>query len=274
MVTVAADDGLRIVFDPALDRSAWPGPVPGVGAAFGEAWVGSRGLLGRLEGELCLGGIVPSRGERAARLLRRLNDTAGFWSRSLEADPLGTADRLLADRDELRMWGWRGEPVSPRLAALAEVTDAALPGIADRLEAVIGELEKLPTSIQRIEVAMREELLEPRWRSSSMRCEQPGCRLRRGRSSPRCRQAIWPPLALGRSLRPATAAWCCFGPTARLRGRRGLPGRWRLAARSTTSCSLGRTVWSRTHSSAPACRDRPVRAACPPRWRRCGWWSS
>ncbi len=164
MGTRTDEQRLRIVFDPALDRSAWPGPVPRAGAAIGEAWLGPKGLLGRLEGELCLGGIAASRGERAARLLGRLSETNDFWSRSFEADPLGTADRLLADRDELRMWGWRGEPVSPRLAALAAATRDALPGIPDWLDAVIGELPRLPTSIERLDVGTPEELLEPRWR--------------------------------------------------------------------------------------------------------------
>ncbi len=85
------------MFDPALDRSAWPGPVAGTGAVFGEAWLGSNGLLGRLETELGLGGLVPSRGERAAHLTRRLKEIEGFWSQSFESDPLGTADRLLDD---------------------------------------------------------------------------------------------------------------------------------------------------------------------------------
>ncbi len=55
--------------------------------------------------------------------------------------------------------------MSSRLAALAQVTDDALPGLPDRLDSVIGELATLSTSIERVEVALPEALLEPRWRA-------------------------------------------------------------------------------------------------------------
>ena len=49
-------DGLRVVFDPALDGGAWPGPLVDREAASGEAWLGPLGTIARLETELGLGG--------------------------------------------------------------------------------------------------------------------------------------------------------------------------------------------------------------------------
>ena len=40
---------MRIVFDESFDAGAWPGPGH-LGASAGEAWLGTNGLLGTLEG--------------------------------------------------------------------------------------------------------------------------------------------------------------------------------------------------------------------------------
>lgn len=128
---------MRLVFDPDFDGGTWPGPLAGRDAAFGEAWVGPLGLLAAVETALGLGGRWAAQAVRAAALVGAVRETQGFWSRSAEADPLGTADVLLRWRDELALAGWIGEPVAPRLAQLAAVTRDAMPGVPDRLSGAL-----------------------------------------------------------------------------------------------------------------------------------------
>jgi len=154
---------LRLVFDPALDGPAWPGLLGDGSAVFGESWCGPLGLLGRLETELGLGGRAVSATERALALTTRLGGCEGWWSRSFEADPVGTAKRLLGDRDTLALWGWRGEPVSERLAALWRATEGALAGVPDRLRRV---LELVPRRAVELEsVVVFDQPAVPPWRS-------------------------------------------------------------------------------------------------------------
>ncbi len=127
---------MRIVFDPALDGGGWPGVTAGKAAAVGEAWLGQLGLLDRLETELGLGARHAPAIERACALVLALEGREGWWRESYEADPLGTCQRLLRDRDTLALWGWRGERVSPRLDALWAATAGAPPGLPDRLHDV------------------------------------------------------------------------------------------------------------------------------------------
>jgi hypothetical protein len=153
--------GLRLVFDPALDGAAWPGPPAGGG----EAWVGPLGLLGRLETELGLGGAFASSLERTARLAESLRGRDGWWRRSFEADRLGAAARLLHDRDRLALWGWRGEPASERLAELWAATAAAPPGVPDRLRAVSEALARRRVDVAAVEVVAPLETLPTLWQA-------------------------------------------------------------------------------------------------------------
>ena len=158
------NDGLFIVFDPALDGAGWPGPLDGREAVVGEAWLGPLGLLGRLEIELGLLGhkITPS--ERAADLARKLANETGPWRRSFETDPIATCRRLLADRDNLAMWGWQGEAVSERLDGLGKVTSNALPGIPDRLRRILELLPRRSVDISTIRIHEPLDSLQPLWR--------------------------------------------------------------------------------------------------------------
>jgi len=97
-------DGLRVVFDPDIDRGAWAGPVGDVTATAGEAWLGPMGLLGRLELELGLGGAWPSPAVRTCHLASILASPGGgeeWWRASFEVDPMGACTQLLRDRDTL-----------------------------------------------------------------------------------------------------------------------------------------------------------------------------
>ncbi|MDB4962532.1 MAG: hypothetical protein JWP01_2531 [Myxococcales bacterium] len=158
--------GLRIVWDPAIDQGAWPGPLAGRSAVVGELWLGPVGLLARLETELGLGAVHTTPLERAGELAGQLATRTGWWRASYEADPLGTCQRLLRDRDLLFLWGWRGEAASDRLAALWTATSDAKPGFADRLAAVTSAL--VPgrmIDIECIELVSPINGLAPAWRS-------------------------------------------------------------------------------------------------------------
>jgi ATP-dependent helicase/nuclease subunit B len=158
------DGGLRVIFDPAIDGGAWPGSLRGRDAAFGEAWLGPLGLIARLETELGLGGSHATAMERVAAFTHELARNEGFWSRSFELDPLATSGRMLADRDTLALWGWRGEAASPRLVALWRATSDALPGLPERLERILDVIQRRDLDLQSVRVADPVELLPPLWR--------------------------------------------------------------------------------------------------------------
>ena len=90
-------------------------------------------MLGILETMTGLSGPSIPSALRAAELVPDVRSISGFWSRSAQVDPFGTAKRVLQWRDLLRMHGWRSQPVSTRLEELAEVTVKASPGFPDRL---------------------------------------------------------------------------------------------------------------------------------------------
>lgn len=162
---------MKVVFDIALDGPAFPGPAGTGGAYYGEAWVGPEGLLGLLETQLGLSGRSPIGLQRTTHLAaqRRAQPEGDdeFWRESFRVDPIATCRRLLHDRDLLTLWGWTGQGVSPRLAALATATADALPGTPDRLRAVVlavtqGNLGK-PAPIASIKTYTPIELLPPLW---------------------------------------------------------------------------------------------------------------
>lgn len=157
-------DGLYVVFDPAIDGGAWPGPLRDRNAVIGEAWLGPLGLLDRLEVELGLLARHATATERVADLSRKLANKDGFWRSSFETDPIATSRRLLADRGTLALWGWRGEPVSERLVALWNATEDALPGVADRLRRIVELLPRRNVDISAIRIVESVETLPPLWR--------------------------------------------------------------------------------------------------------------
>ena len=168
-------DGVRIVWDVAIDRGAWPGPLgatAGTGtrtATAGELWLGPIGLLARLETELGLGRIHATSLERAgvvaAQLATRTKESA-WWRASYESDRIGTCQRLLRDRDLLALDGWRGERGSARLAELWTATCQAPPGLPDRLAAVCAALAGgRRVDIARLELRTTAASLSAAWRA-------------------------------------------------------------------------------------------------------------
>lgn len=178
MTSVSMMDGLSIVFDWAIDEGGWPGAGSGErGVPAGELWLGPLGLLDRLELELGLGRSHAAPLERAVELARSLAGKDGFWSRSLEVDRIATAGRLLADRDALRLWGWRGEPAGDRLAALWSATGAARPGIPDRLDRVRVTLARRRTDIAVIRIVDAVIALPPLWQQVFRALQRAGTRI-------------------------------------------------------------------------------------------------
>lgn len=164
-------------FDEAFDGASWPDPLTSAGttAVFGRAHLGPKRLLALLELQLGLGGPQPSNVERVAALVpllaRRLAtsgaDEAPFYAESFQVDALGTAERLLLQRDRLALAGFDGssqQSVSPRLRALAEATAERLPGIAERLRAVTKALGRQHVDIGSIELCEAPSALPLLWR--------------------------------------------------------------------------------------------------------------
>ncbi len=173
-------DGTRVVFDLDFDQGAWPGPLSGKDAAAGravagEVWLGPLGLLGRVELGLGLIGLHASAMERALALAGRLAAFPdAFFAASFRVDPIGTARRLLAWRDALRMHRWQAEPgkETGRVAALAEATRELPAGSPERIQACLAALQKLGAQdgleLGRLEVLVdeAEETQEPGgWKS-------------------------------------------------------------------------------------------------------------
>ena len=170
--------GLHVVFDPDFDSGYWPGPLAGREASAGEVWVGEAGLLGVLETLLGLGGRRISSRTRAAALVPALTATEGFWSRSAEVDPIGSAKKLLDWRDQLRLAGWDGLEVKgyERLSALSRVTASCQPGVPDRLEGIRNVLLRHSVDLEAIEIfeGIGEGLLA--WRKLFEALERVGVR--------------------------------------------------------------------------------------------------
>jgi ATP-dependent helicase/nuclease subunit B len=157
--------GLEVVFDPALDGAGWPGPLAGREAAFGETWLGPLGLLARLETELGLVAVHPTPLQRATALARDLVPRGDeFWAASFATEPVATAQRMLADRDLLALWGWEGEPAGERLAQLWSATSNATDGVPDRLRQVLRVLAPGRVDIARITMFEERDALAPLWR--------------------------------------------------------------------------------------------------------------
>lgn len=122
--------------------------------------VGPMGLLGLLETWLGLSRPEVSTAQRVTSYLGHLRRQTGqprFYSRSLEADGVGTSAKLLSWRDEWRLGGWDGTASSGsplRLLDMAEVEQIASgnvpPGQAERLATILAALKTGSTPIESV----------------------------------------------------------------------------------------------------------------------------
>ena len=147
---------------------------PSLKNTLNEPVVGRMGLLGLLEMYLGLSRPEVSQARRVTSYLghlRRHADRPRFYSRSLEADSVGTSARLLAWRDEWRLAGWDGSTPADgprRLQEMALVEQSAFgdipPGEAERLTEVLTSLATERTPIQTVLLVDPLESFPAVWR--------------------------------------------------------------------------------------------------------------
>lgn len=161
---------MRITFGLGLDGRQGPSR----NNAFNEPVVGRMGFLGLMETYLGLSQPEVSSAHRVTSYLGHLRQHAGqpcFYSRSLDADSVGTAARLLAWRDEWRLAGWDGTastdaPQRLQDMALVEQTAAQdIPaGEPERLAAVLAALAVEQTPIASVLLVDPLESFPSAWR--------------------------------------------------------------------------------------------------------------
>lgn len=147
---------MRITLGLHLDSRQGPSRID----ALGEPILGRMGLLGLLETYLGLSRPEVTLAHRITSYLghlRKHDDQARFYSRSLETDSVGTSAKLLAWRDEWRLGGWNGTAPadSPkRLLDMVQVEQTAMgdipPGEAERVYAVQDSLTTSSTPIESV----------------------------------------------------------------------------------------------------------------------------
>lgn len=118
-----------------------PGPDTTAPARIDALATSPAGLLTILETHLGLTAPHSSRTEQLTALLPQLHATAGHYTRSLHADPWGTAKRLLHDHAALALEGWSGQSISTRWDTLWQVTRHLAPCEGERWQAVADALE-------------------------------------------------------------------------------------------------------------------------------------
>lgn len=170
---------MKLRFNLAFDGNLWPDPLSERDAVWGDAWVGPMGLLGHLETQLGLGGLVSRSARRDAALVSAVQIVDGFWTDSAGIDPLGTARTLRRWRDHLVLHGWQPEKIQRRkkgrLAALARVTREILPGMPDRLWSVHREMATDRIAIESLALVDQPvESLPLVWRQIILRLEEVG----------------------------------------------------------------------------------------------------
>ena len=164
---------MKIVFGWHLDGPTWPETPDGGPFALGAAVAGPLGLLDSLETRLGVNGPSKPASLRIARYLaglRAVDDGEAFFSRSLAADGWATARLLLGWRDELVAAGWKprfDSWAATRIEWLAAVEagepDPVVPGIADRVAALVSKI-RAPSPIDELTLIDRPECLPLVWR--------------------------------------------------------------------------------------------------------------
>jgi hypothetical protein len=149
---------------------------------------GQSALLANLELRLGLAGIEGTEEVRLQRWSRRLRDIGAnserFYSRSYEADPVGTSRALLTWRDTLVDAGWNGEQIpdgGERLDTLYQLELGAEvpPGRPDRLRTLeLAVRAKRIRPLDGIDLADPVDVWPGRWRRLFGTLEELGVRVR------------------------------------------------------------------------------------------------
>ena len=168
---------MRLTLDPDFSSGHWPGPLAGADAVVGEEWVSPRRFVNLLLAAFGLPAEGGSRAERAARLVPAVKALPGFWSASAEADPLGTARRLLEWRDQLAMAGWDGTGTEPRLRALGDLARSATPGMPDHLRWIEEAAATRSSGLTELRLLVPRTDFEPLWQRVFAALERTGTRV-------------------------------------------------------------------------------------------------
>lgn len=135
---------MRIIAGWHYDGGVYPDELQGREAAQGIVIIGPLGLTSILETRLGLAPPRTSQPVRIAQYMRALEilcaEADPYFKQSFLADGWSTAKRLLTQRDQLRLAGWRGSSsgAHPRiedLVKLDKVSDLAA-GLPERLERI------------------------------------------------------------------------------------------------------------------------------------------
>ncbi len=162
---------MHVHFDPDFDTGAAIGLESE--AAFGRAVVGPKGFLELLEMQLGLTGVHTSHLHRLTKLLANLKQE-GFWTRSFDVDPFGTAEKLLRWRDDLVGSGWQGNASAGRLGPLWSVTSGLPLGLEDRISRVGQRLKSQSAQISSLTLYVQPSALPPVWRGVTGALEAQG----------------------------------------------------------------------------------------------------
>lgn len=174
---------LKVRFGGHLEDSEWLGR--GAKASVGEIACGVGGLLGVAEKRLGFPEALEVPAAERVAAYRRLvsarvaQEPHAWCARSFGVDAWGTAEHLLALRDELLRAGWDGRTAgTPRLEFLASLEPAALPlGTEDRIRRAIKEIDAVAERLFEdvvVELAERRELLPALWRNLLAALERSG----------------------------------------------------------------------------------------------------
>lgn len=187
---------MDVVFGLRADGGAWPEHGGAGRGAVGAPVIGPLGLLDILETVRGMGAPATANVVRIAAFqaaLERLEGPPRFWSRSLDVDGWATARTLLRWRDELVEAGWSAdrEWSAARLAdiAAAAAAGSGLPaGMADRLAAVVTDLESSPRiPIRRVRLIDARAVHPVGWRRLLDRLEDCGVVVEETRALPAAR---------------------------------------------------------------------------------------
>lgn len=141
--------------------------------SLGELTIGANGMLGILEPQLGLIAEAVPQSRRVVQYLdclKRCDNSARFYHRSLQADELGTAATLLSWRDQWHLYGWNGAIAATapgRLFDMADVERAALgklaPSEGERLAAILKVMERRIPAISNVTLTAPLAAYPKRW---------------------------------------------------------------------------------------------------------------
>lgn len=165
---------MRVILGLYFDGGAVPSipQLEGKPVCAGVLALGPAGFLSLLESRLGLPPAEPCGALRIAcwHKAMRTAPADAFYASSYTADSWGTAKRVLAMRDNIRLAGWTGADIGggqrlqelARLEALTNLADS-LPGFGDRFQRVLHFLPRRRCGIREVELVEDKGCWQPVW---------------------------------------------------------------------------------------------------------------